>query len=248
MLCCAHGTQTWSCPCRRRRERGLSGRRVEVPVRGGDFKSIFEEKILYRNASAEESLCEAVSSFLGGDMGLLGGSVLSLASGGIWGRGGLLRLMRGIPLEKLHGRGSPAVYATCSAVYPPLGTRHFRLNGFDVRAMRKILLATSAIPLAFRPEKIGGALYCDGGISCNVPLAPLVREKCTDAIVVHLSQTGRISGDAPGSMRVLEIRPSVPLARRGVLDFSCGRIEKLIRLGYDDCKKALSGRLGRFLP
>ena len=89
-------------------------------------------------------------------------------------------------------------------------------------------------------KRIGGVLYCDGGVSCNVPFAPLLRERCTHALVVSLSPNDVICGNVPPGMRVACIRPSVPLSRLGVLDFSCGRIRKLISLGYTDCKRALS--------
>lgn len=88
-------------------------------------------------------------------------------------------------------------------------------------------------------RKIGIVLSGDGGVSCNVPLVPLLREHCTHALVVVLSPNDSICGNIPPGMRVACIRPSVPLSRLGVLDFSCGRIRKLVSLGYADCKRAL---------
>ena len=198
-------------------------------------------KILVPQKSTSHTLGTALSALLGGeaDGSEILRSAVRLASNGVWSRSGLEEIIRKTELERLSVGGTPAVYATCFALLPLLGTRHFCLNPLPTDTVRKILLATSAIPLAFKPELVGGVLYYDGGLSCNVPLAPLARERCTDAIVVHLSQTERISGDVPDSMRVLEIRPSIRLSKSGVLDFSQSHAERLIETGYADCGRVL---------
>ena len=194
-------------------------------------------KILVPQKSTSRTLGTALSSLLGGeaDGSEILRSAVRLASNGVWSRSGLEEIIRKTDLARLSVGGTPAVYATCFALLPLLGTRHFCLNSLPTDTVRKILLATSA----FKPESVGGVLYYDGGLSCNVPFAPLARERCTDAIVVHLSQTERISGDVPDSMRVLEIRPSIRLSKSGVLDFSPSHAERLIALGYADCGRVL---------
>lgn len=205
-------------------------------------------RVLLPQDSAARALSEAVSGIADGSAAAVLLSAGRLLSGGVWSREGLLEIMRRVPLERLHDGGFPVVYAVCHALMSVAGTRHFRLNGLDEPSVRRVLLATSAIPLAFRPERIGSTLYCDGGVSCNVPIFPLEKERCTHALVVHLSQTDRICGGIPPRMRVAELRPSVRLGRMGVLDFSCGRIGSLIHLGYGDCKWAFSGKFRGFLP
>ena len=201
-----------------------------------------EGRILLPQKKSGQIIGELISDAASGFADGIFRSAGRLAGSGVWSWEGLLEIMRNVPLERLSAGGAiPAVYATCFALSPPLGTRHFRLNGRDARNIHRILLATSAIPLAFRPERIGGVLYCDGGVSCNVPFAPLLRERCTHALVVSLSPNDVICGNIPPEMRVACIRPSVPFSRLGVLDFSCGRILKLISLGYADCKRALNG-------
>ena len=211
------------------------------------WKHLIQDKILFPQASTPSALSEAVLALTDGSVETLRKSASELLSSGVWSREGLLEIMRDIPLEKLASNTVPKVYATCFALMPMFGTRHFILNGFDVQKIQRILLATSAIPLVFRPEKVDNILYCDGGISCNVPISPLVRENCTHALVVHLSQEKKVFSRIPSTMRVEELYPSVPLAKRGVLDFSTERIENLIHLGYDDCKRAFSGRLSYFI-
>ena len=129
-------------------------------------------------------------------------SVASLVAGGLWSRNGLAEIISRVNLARLSEKTAnlPKVYASCFAAFPPLGTRFFCLNSLSKERQRKILLASSAIPLVFKPEAVDGILYC---------------------------------------MTVTEIRPSVPLSKSGVLDFSPERVRKLIALGYGDCKAQL---------
>jgi NTE family protein len=46
------------------------------------------------------------------------------------------------------------------------------------------VLASSAIPVLFRPIEIDGAYYTDGGVRLNVPLAPAIALGATDVVVV----------------------------------------------------------------
>ncbi|MGO9763137.1 MAG: patatin-like phospholipase family protein [Solirubrobacteraceae bacterium] len=48
----------------------------------------------------------------------------------------------------------------------------------------KHVLASSAIPILFRPIEIAGAYYTDGGVRLNVPLAPAVALGATRVVVV----------------------------------------------------------------
>ncbi|MGP1457871.1 MAG: patatin-like phospholipase family protein [Treponema sp.] len=166
-------------------------------------------------------------------------SFKTVAENGIWSRDGLLEIMQSIPLKNLHNPKIPSVYAACTAVFPLFGTKYFRLNGYNIPKIRKILLASSAIPLAFKPETIDGTLYLDGGLTCNVPLAPLIRTHCACAIVITLLENAEITPPPPPQMRVVTIRPSEPLGKLGALNFSSARIRRLIRLGYEDTKRTL---------
>ena len=196
-----------------------------------------EGKILLPQESTGNALGETLSALTGGctDAGDILKPLARTAGKGIWARAGLERIIREMDLSQLSA--APPVYATCFAVSPFLGTRHFRLNHLAPDTVRKVLLATSAIPLAFRPESVGGILYYDGGLGCSVPVEPLVRERCTDVLAVCLSEKHRLPAGLPPSMRVMEIRPSARLGRLGVLNFSCGHTERLIRMGYDDCRR-----------
>lgn len=196
-----------------------------------------EGKILLPQESTGNALGKTISTIADGcpDAGGILKPLARTAVEGVWSRAGLERIIRKMDLSPLAR--APSVYATCFAVSPFLGTRHFRLNRMNPATVRKVLLATSAIPIAFKPERVGGILYYDGGIGCNVPVAPLVHEHCTDMVAVCLSEKDCVPTGLPPSMRVLEIRPSARLGKLGVLDFSRRRTERLIRMGYDDCRR-----------
>jgi NTE family protein len=48
-------------------------------------------------------------------------------------------------------------------------------------------LASAAIPLLFPPVRIGGDLYCDGGLRQNTPLDPAVRLGARDVLIIALA-------------------------------------------------------------
>jgi NTE family protein len=49
------------------------------------------------------------------------------------------------------------------------------------------VVASAAIPLLLRPQRIEGEFYCDGGLRLNTPLEPAVRLGVTRVLVVALS-------------------------------------------------------------
>ncbi len=51
----------------------------------------------------------------------------------------------------------------------------------------RIIRATSSIPGVFSPVKLGDMLLVDGGITHNVPVFPLVRERCDVIIAIDVS-------------------------------------------------------------
>lgn len=105
-----------------------------------------------------------------------------------------------------------------------------------------LLLASAALPLAFRSVKIGDLRYRDGGMGdrlhCqgNTPAEPLVRAGCTHAIVVVLSDGALWNRHEWNSIIPLEIRPSfhIDAGMCATFDFSPDRIRDLILHGEAD--------------
>ncbi|AFZ58003.1 patatin-like phospholipase family protein [Anabaena cylindrica FACHB-243] len=100
------------------------------------------------------------------------------------------------------------------------------------------LLASAAIPLAFKSRKVDGKDDVDGWLGDNVPLQALANRGCTHAIVIHLGN-GEVWNrhDFP-NQTIIEIRPTEDIGGnlRELLDFSPQRIQLLQKRGYQDAK------------
>lgn len=164
----------------------------------------------------------------------------SLSVKGILSRKGLIEIIdEYIDLNELSKMEFP-IYATCVELLL-FETRYFKLNGYDTETIKKILLATSAIPIIFPKEEIEGKYYYDGGIKDNSPITPLYEEGCTDIIVIHL-KADEILKDRREGVNIYEICPQEDLGNffKGTLDFSTEGAYRRIEQGYRDAKEILS--------
>ena len=111
------------------------------------------------------------------------------------------------------------------------------VNSLPKDESTKLLLATSALPLVFPAEKIGGKKFRDGGLNDNCPVNPLLdNEKCSDIIVIHLKERKKeCTYDSPF---IHEIFPSRSLGNliTGTLNFDRDKRNNEITLGYNDAR------------
>lgn len=129
---------------------------------------------------------------------------------------------------------------------------YFRLNGEKPERLKEILLASSALPLLFRPVCIDGVYYSDGGVTspfsphghCDkIPVAPLAGMDLDLIIVVYLRHEDKAEFQGLVNCPVLEIYPHEPLEKihnTGALDLSTASIKRRIDLGYRDAMSILS--------
>ncbi len=113
----------------------------------------------------------------------------------------------------------------------------------------QILLASAAIPLAFKSRKIDDKHYVDGWLGDNVPLKALANRGCTHAIVIHLGNGELWNRHDFPNQTIIEIRPTetinnfddIPIVRdlTTMLDFSPERIQLLQKRGYQDAQLIL---------
>ena len=153
-------------------------------------------------------------------------------------RDGLLKIIdANVNLDKLSSL-KRKIYATCLNITNK-NYEYFCLNDYNKMIIKKLLCATSAIPIAFRREKINGSIYFDGGLFNikNVPLDPLVDEGCTDAIIVNLDRNYHVDY-SNYKIRTIVIHPTENLGGKvkGTLGFSFEHVKPRIDLGYLDCK------------
>jgi NTE family protein len=104
-------------------------------------------------------------------------------------------LTRNLNLEAL--RQSP-IEIIISAVHLATG----RLHLYDQAAIEiDHLMASSAMPILFPWQPIGGELYWDGGVMANSPLFIALEKKVEEIIVVLLSPVGHRPLPPPASLR-----------------------------------------------
>ncbi len=122
-----------------------------------------------------------------------------------------------------------------------------RLQDLDKSQMIRAVLASAAIPLAFKPLEVGGQVYRDGGMGDkltaqgNTPIEPLVKSGCTHAVVIVISDGVLWNRYEWPDIEVLEIRPSEPIGdMMAALNFDPVRIKELVTLGYADAKRSIA--------
>ena len=201
-----------------------------------------QDKILSIDIDIKE-ICGKIALQFGIQNFVPGASIISfftmLSTRGYFSRKGLIKIIdEYIDLNELSKMEFP-IYATCVEL-PLFETRYFKLNGCDTETIKKILLATSAIPIIFPKEEIEGKYYYDGGIKDNSPITPLYEEGCTDIIVIHL-KADEILKDRREGVNIYEICPQEDLGNffKGTLDFSTEGAYRRIEQGYRDAKEIL---------
>lgn len=201
-----------------------------------------QDKILSIDIDIKE-ICSKIALQFGIQNFVPGASIISfftmLSTRGYFSRKGLIEIIdEYINLNELSKMEFP-IYATCVEL-PLFETRYFKLNGYDTETIKKILLATSAIPIIFPKEEIEGKYYYDGGIKDNSPITPLYEEGCTDIIVIHL-KADEILKDRREGVNIYEICPQEDLGNffKGTLDFSTEGAYRRIEQGYRDAKEIL---------
>ena len=168
-------------------------------------------------------------------------------NGAIFSRKGLLDIIdKYIDFSKVIDFNK-SVYVTCYNMNKSRAD-YIKLNNQSRRKIEKYLLATSAIPIVFENEKFLFKSYCDGGVTDNVPVKPLIDENCTHAIIVNLKADKQYDYSKCG-MKTLEIYPSSNLGNflTGTLDFTPDNAMARIALGYNDCKNIYASSFQEFL-
>ncbi len=111
------------------------------------------------------------------------------------------------------------------------------LNHFSNDDKLKALLASCAIPVAFKPIVLEGQTYYDGGLLDNTPYQPLIDAGCDVIIVIDLFTFSPMRIKKVEGVKLYTCYPRRSL--RGILDFSHKYIERRFKLGYHDMNKLL---------
>lgn len=167
---------------------------------------------------------------------LLSKWIASAAANGMFSRRGLLNIIDTyLDLHLLAKHLTGIISAACMQIIPPK-VCYFTFNGQQPTKIKSILLASSAIPLVYKPVMINQKAYLDGGIIDNIPIRPVYNQGCRIIFVIHLSRAGTVNFTKYPDCKLIEIVPSRSLGSfaTGTLDFSHEGIKQRIELGYQD--------------
>lgn len=124
---------------------------------------------------------------------------------------------------------------------PWLKPVYVRADSLGPEELWSLLTAAAAIPFAFPSRKVGGVELSDAALVAALPTLPLYTDGCKNLFTIFLSEmTVQNRNDFPEAT-VFELRPSSPIdvhPVKSTLDFSSTHIEKLLGMGYQDCKTA----------
>ena len=164
-----------------------------------------------------------------------------LSASSVFSRDGIKEIMDKYLQEEIIKKIN--IYVSCTNVYN-FKPHYFKLNNYSLKTIKKILLASSAIPALFPPENIKGKLYIDGGISDNSPVKALKNYEFTDIIIVHLKHNNNsniLANKLYNNINVYELYPKKDLGSffEGTLNFSKDFIKKCMHQGYIDALNIL---------
>ena len=156
-------------------------------------------------------------------------------NGGDIARDGLIEIVdKYLDFDKIRNNNKTC-YAACSEI-PKLEPKYFKINNYSNEDIKKILLATSALPMIYESEHIEGKNYLDGGMTDNVPIQPVYGEDCDIIIVVPLELNFKVNRALYPNSKIIEITPSEMEEGfiDGALDFTKDNSIRRIKLGYED--------------
>ncbi len=208
-------------------------------------------KVFFTDGVDSESLAKTIRQILFGK---------EIQFDSLFTRDGFVELLNAIGLERLEGTTLDTYVTVANVTEIPEEARTLRtaMNWYEGRKsgftqyvhMRKpetnfikdILLATSAIPIIYPPEKIGDQYYVDGGINDPLPVYPLNERGVNTIIAVSCDKINyqALKRKYP-FMDILLIYPSRNIGNlfNGTLNFDNRKLKDTYYLGYSDGKKAI---------
>lgn len=126
------------------------------------------------------------------------------------------------------------IYNSINNVAP--NPEYARLKDYDEDTIKKILLASTALPIVYEAVEFNGGYYRDGGICDNEPIKPLYDAGIREFIVIGLKHGKIFDASKWSDAHFVTIYPSYDLGNlvEGTLDFSSKSIDYRQLLGEKD--------------
>lgn len=160
--------------------------------------------------------------------------------------------------DDIFGRLKYAYVTTCridaaatfeNDYHLPLVKEVLNLKGKSFYEIKEYCLASSAVPFAYPPRKIGIYSYYDGGALDNIPVKPLVDAGYREIIVVHLrtaddkTEIKRHETSFEGidfdKVKIHEIFPSDAGVLGDTMEISPRKTKWRIEMGFEDAAEQL---------
>lgn len=174
---------------------------------------------------------------------------------GLFTRDGMEKILRKVPLEKLAYCRTDVYAALYNKTLNRVEEKH--LNVLNRSEIEKILLAASAMPIAYSSVEINGYEYCDAGVIelNNTPVSLVCEKGYGDVYIISLNQGFYIHNVHNGRTRI-DLEKCYPKCNfyvispldhhggilRGTINFTREKISELMFCGYTDTKQTLEGR------
>jgi predicted patatin/cPLA2 family phospholipase len=143
-----------------------------------------------------------------------------------------------LPFDYEAFRGSPRTFTVCVTRCADARPTYFRQADHDPREfVRTIMRASSSLPVLSPPVSIGGAKYCDGGVSDPIPIERSLADGNQSNIVILTRNAGYQSSPqelGPVSRGLLRRYPAIiELTRTRHVHYNAclARVETLERAG-----------------
>lgn len=159
---------------------------------------------------------------------------------GLFSRQGLIDTMDGYLDLSLISGSKTGLYATVTKYNDDSDTEgeavYVLLNGLENEMIKKVLLASSCMPIIYEPVEINGKKYRDGGLTDNLPIEPLYECGIREFIVILLDKDADVPEYRYPDAKFFVIRPTVNLGDLfdGTLDFSSKGAKIRYEIGYKD--------------
>lgn len=117
-----------------------------------------------------------------------------------------------------------------------LSAEYRKLSDYDIETIKKILMASTALPIIYEAVEIDGNYYRDGGICDNEPIKPLYDAGIRHFIVIGLKHGKILDTSGWPDAEFVSIYPSYDLGDliQGTLNFTDKAVKFREKLGYKD--------------
>ncbi|MDE7192842.1 MAG: patatin-like phospholipase family protein [Oscillospiraceae bacterium] len=210
------------------------------------WESISQAVIADPIDAIEKVIGSAVKYIKSDDKSITKERISGAINSGLFSREGLIDLIESNGINLRLSEVRVPCFACCTSMETG-EAEYFDMRAYSPETITKILIASSAIPAAFPPEKIGAVSYRDGGIKDNCPIKPLYNAGFRRFIISYLGEETADKSEFPDA-EFIELVPSddiylgernTSILNNGTMDFNAKNAAERIALGEHETAAAL---------